>query len=86
MTKPNTQTLTQLPREGKLRWRQLEPFMPISRELARRLSVEGKFPPRIRYGLRCTFWDAQEIHRWLQSPADYTAPPKPTKPQPTPEA
>lgn len=61
-----------LPQTGKLRWSQLEPFMPISRETWRRLSIEGKAPPPIRFSIRCTMWDAAEVHRWLSDPMGYT--------------
>ena len=82
-TKP---VVHELPKTGMVRWRQIEPWMPVSRETMRRLSIEGKAPPRIRFGLRCSFWQAEEIHKWLADPMNYTAPSKPSKPQPTPEA
>lgn len=63
-----------LPQTGKLRWSQLEPFMPISRETWRKLSLEGKAPPSIRFSVRCTMWDASEVHRWLADPMAYTYP------------
>lgn len=64
----------ELPTIGKLRWHQLSPFVPVSREKWRTLSRDGKAPPSIRFGVRCTMWDAGEVHRWLADPLNYTAP------------
>ena len=64
----------ELPKTGKLRWSQLAPFMPISRETWRKLSLEGKAPPSIRFSVRCTMWVASEVHRWLSDPMAYTYP------------
>lgn len=64
----------ELPKTGKLRWSQLEPFMPVSRETWRKLSLEGKAPPSIRFSVRCTMWDASEVHRWLADPVGYFYP------------
>ena len=65
---------TELPQTGKLRWSQLAPFMPISRETWRQLSLKGNAPPPIRFSVRCTMWDAAECHRWLADPMGYTYP------------
>ena len=86
MPRNKSKPLQELPTTGKVRWNQLAPFMPISRETFRRLAIEGKAPPPIRFSLRCTMFDASECHKWLADPMNYTAPPKPSKPQPTPEA
>lgn len=64
----------QIPLTGKVRWNQIAAYMPISKETARKLSIDGKFPPRIRFSTRCTMFDAAEINRWLESPQTYTAP------------
>ena len=69
-----THTLQNLPTTGKIRWNQLAPFMPISKEKFRKLSIEGKAPPRIRFSLRCTMFDVAECRRWLDDPMGYTAP------------
>lgn len=66
----------QIPLTGKVRWNQIAAHMPISKETARKLSIEGKFPPRIRFSLRCTMYCAKELHKWLESPQTYTAPTK----------
>lgn len=85
MPRNKSKPLQELPTTGKVRWNQLAPFMPVSRETFRKLAIEGKAPPPIRFSLRCTMFDAGECRKWLDDPMNYTAPPKQTKPQPTPE-
>ena len=85
MPRNKSKPLQELPTTGKVRWNQLAPFMPVSRETFRKLGIEGKAPPPIRFSLRCTMFDAGECRKWLDDPMNYTAPPKTTKPQPTPE-
>lgn len=62
-----------LPLTGKSRFSQLKKFLPISREKFRQLSLEGKAPQPERMGIRCTFYDNREIHRWLADPVNYRA-------------
>lgn len=76
MSKDTQEPHYEIPRTGKVRWNQIAAHMPISKETARKLSIEGKFPPRIRFSLRCTMYDAAEIRQWLESPQTYTAPTK----------
>jgi predicted DNA-binding transcriptional regulator AlpA len=64
---------TVLPLVGKSRWRQIEHFLPIGRESFRQLSKAGKAPQPERLGIRCTFYDNAELHRWLADPANYRA-------------
>lgn len=81
MPRNKTSTLQVLPTTGKVRWSQLAPFMPVSRETFRKLAIEGKAPPPIRFSLRCTMFDASECHRWLADPMGYTAPTPSTTPK-----
>lgn len=62
-----------LPLTGKSRWSQIAKFSPVSREKFRQLSKEGRAPQPQRLGARCTFFDNQELHRWLSDPAGYRA-------------
>ncbi len=60
-----------LPMTGKSRWSKVEPFSPVSREKYRTLALEGKAPQPERLGIRCTFYDNLELHRWLADPVNY---------------
>ncbi len=65
-----------LPLTGKSRWSQFKKFSPVSRETYRKLSLEGRAPQPERLGIRCTYFDNQELHRWLANPAAYRIDPK----------
>lgn len=67
------EALSILPLSGKSRWRQFAPFCPVSREKFRQLYIDGKAPQPERLGLRCTFFDNRELHRWLEDPVNYQA-------------
>lgn len=60
-----------LPATGKSRFAQLKKFSPVSREKFRQLSKVGRAPQPERMGTRCTFYDNQELHRWLADPINY---------------
>lgn len=60
-----------LPLTGKSRFSQFKKFIPISREKFRQLSKQGKAPQPERMGIRCTFYDNSELHRWLADPISY---------------
>lgn len=60
-----------LPATGKSRFSQFKKFLPISREKFRQLSKEGKAPQPERWGIRCTIFDNQELHRFLSDPINY---------------
>ena len=62
-----------LPATGKSRWSVIAKFSPVSRETFRKLSKAGKAPQPERMGIRCTFFDNQELHKWLADPAAYRA-------------
>ncbi len=65
-----------LPYTGKSRWSQIKKFSPVGRETFRKLCKEGRAPKPELMGIRCTFWDNGELHRWLSDPANYKAPTK----------
>jgi prophage regulatory protein len=67
--KPELKTL---PFTGKSRWQGFKPFSPICREKFRQLSNEGKAPKPERMGVRCTFYDNAELHKWLADPLNYS--------------
>lgn len=60
-----------LPTTGKSRWSKIKHFSPVSREKFRQLSLEGKAPQPERLGIRCTFFDNTELHKWLADPVNY---------------
>ncbi|MGT2430648.1 helix-turn-helix transcriptional regulator [Cupriavidus basilensis] len=62
-----------LPRDGFSRFRQLEPFLPVSREKWRQLVRDGLAPAALRLGQRCTVWRNSDVHRWLVDPVNYRA-------------
>ena len=62
-----------LPITGKSRWSRIAKFSPVSKETFRKLSIEGRAPQPERIGIRCTFYDNQELHRWLADPVNYRA-------------
>ncbi len=62
-----------LPATGKSRFSQFKKFIPVSREKFRQLAKEGKAPQPERMGIRCTFYDNGELHKWLSDPINYRA-------------
>ena len=60
-----------LPFTGKSRWSKIKKFSPVSRETFRQLSKDGRAPQPERMGIRCTFFDNAELHRWLADPVNY---------------
>lgn len=62
-----------LPITGKSRWSKIAKFSPVSRETFRKLSLEGKAPKPERLGIRCTYYDNVELHKWLADPINYRA-------------
>ncbi|ABI59379.1 MULTISPECIES: helix-turn-helix transcriptional regulator [Nitrosomonas] len=74
MTSNKTTNLPEtIPLTGKSRWSQLKPFIPVSKEKFRQLSVAGLAPKRCKLGERITMYDNAEVHRWLADPAGYRA-------------
>ncbi len=71
--KQQTQEPAILPQTGKSRWSQAKKFLPVSREKFRQLSKAGRAPQPERLGVRCTFYDNSELHRWLKDPVGYRA-------------
>ena len=60
-----------LPATGKSRFSQFKKFIPVSREKFRQLAKEGRAPQPERMGIRMTFYDNKELHRWLADPINY---------------
>ena len=60
-----------LPATGKSRFSQFKKFSPVSKEKFRQLCKEELAPQPERMGIRCTFSDNQELHRWLADPLNY---------------
>ena len=62
-----------LPLTGKSRFSAFKKYLPISREKFRQLSKAGRAPQPERMGIRCTFYDNKELHKWLADPINYRA-------------
>lgn len=71
--KEQNPTPATLPLTGKSRWSQAKKFLPVSREKFRQLAKAGRAPQPERLGIRCTFYDNTELHKWLSDPANYSA-------------
>lgn len=71
MQKDKQTTPAVLPLTGKSRWRTIAKFSPVSRETFRKLSKEGRAPQPERLGIRCTYFDNTELHKWLADPVNY---------------
>lgn len=61
-----------LPLTGKSRWAGFKKFSPVSLGTFLTLSKQGRAPKAERLGARCTFYDNQELHKWLSNPAGYS--------------
>lgn len=73
MTKNQLPTPETLPVTGKSRWSRFAKFTPVSKEKFRQLSLQGRAPQPERMGIRCTFYDNRELHKWLADPINYRA-------------
>jgi prophage regulatory protein len=65
--------LTSLPRVGLGRWRDIAPFVGVSRDTWRNLIKEGKAPAGRRLSERCTLYDFSAVHTWIADPANFNA-------------
>ncbi|GJL73138.1 MAG: hypothetical protein NMNS01_23370 [Nitrosomonas sp.] len=63
-----------LPATGMARWNRIAPHIPVSKEKFRQLYKEGRAPQPQRMGLRCTFFDLVEVHRFIANPITYRVP------------
>ena len=63
----------ELPTDGMSRYRNLAPFIPVSREKWRTLVREGKAPQPITLSSRCVMYRNAQIHEWLKDPLNYRA-------------
>ena len=62
-----------LPYTGKSRWAGIKLFSPVCMGTFLTLSKQGRAPKAERLGSRCTFYDNQDLHKWLSDPAGYAA-------------
>lgn len=62
-----------LPTIGKSRFKQIQPFLPISREKFRQLVRQGKAPQPVYLGSRCAMYSNAELHKFLADPVNYRA-------------
>lgn len=70
---PEASRALTLPRDGYSRFKQLQPFLPVSREKWRQLTRDGRAPAPVRLGTRCTVWKNSDVHEWLADPLNYKA-------------
>lgn len=61
-----------LPTVGMSRFKQIQPFLPISREKFRQLVRQGKAPQPIYLSSRCCMYANASIHEFLADPVNYT--------------
>jgi predicted DNA-binding transcriptional regulator AlpA len=69
---PEAQAIV-LPRDGFSRFKQIQPFLPVSRETWRKLTRDGLAPAPTKLGARCTVWRNSDVHQWLADPLNYKA-------------
>jgi predicted DNA-binding transcriptional regulator AlpA len=60
-----------LPLIGHSRWKQIEPFVGVSRETWRQRCLAGRAPHSIQLSPRCTVWKNCDIHAYLNDPLNY---------------
>ena len=66
-----TNEIQNLPKMGMSRLKQIQPFLPISREKFRQLVREHKAPQPIYLGSRCAMYKNEELHKFLADPVNY---------------
>ncbi|MFM0453901.1 transcriptional regulator [Paraburkholderia nemoris] len=62
---------SQLLSGGLSRFKQIQPYLPVSRETWRLLGKAGRAPQPIRVNPRCTVWHNDEVLAWLADPAGF---------------
>lgn len=62
-----------LPLVGHSRWKQIEPFVGVSRETCRKLCLAGRAPRPIQLSQRCTVWRNDQVQAYLADPLGYRA-------------
>lgn len=65
--------VTSLPKAGLGRWRDIAPFVGVSRDTWRILIKEGKAPAGRRLSERCTLYDFAAVHAWIHDSVNYRA-------------
>jgi hypothetical protein len=71
--KSSTTISTALPMDGMSRLKQIEPFLPFSREKFRTLVIAGKAPQPVKLSQRCTVYPNRELHKFFSDPLNYCA-------------
>lgn len=62
-----------LPIDGMSRFKQFQPFCPISREMWRQLVAAKKAPQPIKLSPTCVFYRNSDLHAFLADPVNYRA-------------
>ncbi len=76
MTSSNTpaaEPAPTLPMIGMSRFKQIQPFLPISSERFRQLVRDQKAPQPTYLGSRCAMYKNSELHKFLADPLNYRA-------------
>lgn len=60
-----------LPTVGMSRFKQIQPFLPISRETWRVMVRAGHAPQPVRFSLTCVMYKNEELHQFLADPLNY---------------
>lgn len=66
-----TAPVLELPHIGYSRFKQIQAFLPVSRETWRKMVRAQAAPQPIYLGSRCAMYSNAEIHLWLNDPVNY---------------
>ena len=72
-TNPVAQPAPTLPTIGMSRFKQIQPFLPISSERFRQLVRDQKAPQPTYLGSQCAMYKNSELHKFLADPLNYRA-------------
>ena len=76
MAQPTQATATPtptLPTVGMSRFKQIQPFLPISREKFRQMVRALEAPQPVRLSTTCVMYKNEELHKFLADPLNYRA-------------
>ena len=62
-----------LPTVGMSRFKQIQPFLPISREKFRQMVRALEAPQPVRFSTTCVMYKNEELHKFLADPLNYRA-------------
>ncbi len=71
VTPDRSEVAEPLPSGGLSRFRQIQPYLPVSRETWRLLVNARRAPQPLRLGERCTVWRNDDVKAWLADPVAF---------------